>query len=149
MNQILEPKNQDNQDKNKSKYSNRFSKKSFFWFQFVLCSTITVGVLGYFFYNQYDKYKNEKVSHEILNQFNITKLYENNTTSYISTPLEVRSTYEKDNKKFSVIGLLEIKCIDLDYPIISTFQPELLKIAPCKFFGPMANEVRKLMYCRS
>ena len=38
---------------------------------------------------------------------------------------------------------------NITYPILSTTSEELLKISPCRFYGPMPNEPRKFMYCWS
>lgn len=43
-----------------------------------------------------------------------------------------------------VIGLIEIDKINLLYPILSTTSDESLNIAPCRFYGPMPNEVGNL-----
>lgn len=52
--------------------------------------------------------------------------------------------YETKDNTFTVIGLIEIKKININYPIISSYNDELLKIAPCRFYGPMPNEVGNL-----
>lgn len=49
--------------------------------------------------------------------------------------------YIADGNNFTVIGLIEIKDIGINYPIISSYNNDLLKIAPCRFYGPMPNEV--------
>ncbi len=77
---------------------------------------------------------------KLVNNFNITNLYKNDDSynaSKISTPAE----YIQDNNNFSVIGLIEINSIGINYPIISKINDDLLKIAPCRFYGPMPNEV--------
>ena len=49
--------------------------------------------------------------------------------------------YVTEGNNFTVIGLIEIKKININYPIISSYNNDLLKIAPCRFYGPMPNEV--------
>ena len=40
--------------------------------------------------------------------------------------------------------MIEIPSIDLHYPIISEISEDNLKIAPCKFYGSMPNEIGNL-----
>ena len=43
-----------------------------------------------------------------------------------------------------MIGILQIEKIDLLYPILSTTSDELLNISPCRFCGPMPNQIGNL-----
>ena len=49
-----------------------------------------------------------------------------------------------EEKKNFVIGILKIDKIKLDYPILSEVSEDLLKIAPCRFAGPLPNSVGNL-----
>ena len=40
--------------------------------------------------------------------------------------------------------ILKIDKIKLDYPILSEVSEDLLKIAPCRFAGPLPNNVGNL-----
>lgn len=146
MNQILFSKDDSNNSLNKNNPNKKklISKKFILKLQFVICLILVFISVSYFIYYQYDKNKNEQLSKQIIDNFNITKLYESSIDSYQAVPQSLEQTYEKDNKNFSVIGLIEINSIKLHYPIISTFDMELLKIAPCKFFGPAPNEIGNL-----
>lgn len=53
------------------------------------------------------------------------------------------------NENDKVIGKIIIPKIDIKCPIIKETTTEYLKIAPTKYCGPEANEVRKLSYSRS
>lgn len=117
-------------------------KFNFFKFQFVFCICLVIMISGYYFYIQYDKNKKEALSEEIINRFSITNLYENSQSSYSTSRLLNENNYQTDSLGFSVIGLIEIKSIGINYPIIHEFNYELLKIAPCKFFGPNPNQIR-------
>lgn len=143
MNQILNS-NELLDEERKNKISNK--KKSFFKFQFVFCCIMSLIITGYYFYLQYDKNQNEALANEIVDNFSITSLYENNET-YQTSRISNENVYKTDSSVFSVIGLIEIKSIGVYYPIINEFNYELLKIAPCKFMGPNPNEIRKFMYC--
>lgn len=86
----------------------------------------------------YDITQINKTSKNLANSFSLSYLYVNND-SYLSTA--------KDNKYSStpfVIGIIKIDKIKLDYPILSEESDELLKIAPCRFAGPLPNNIGNL-----
>lgn len=78
----------------------------------------------------------------LVSNFNITNLYSSNNT-YNSSRTNTNS-YIQDDNNFSVVGLIEINAIGINYPILSKINDDLLKIAPCRFYGPMPNEVGNL-----
>ena len=86
--------------------------------------------------------KKENISHKLLNKFNITSLYSNDN-DYNLIKTSINNNNENSNKVY-VIGLLEIDSINLTYPILSNVSNEYLKISPCRFFGPMPNEIGNL-----
>lgn len=141
MNQILFLKN----NKNQIPVINTYKKRSdiFFKFQFVIYSAISISLLMYYSYNLYDNSKKEALSKKLVNNFNIANLY-NSENSYQTSQVSSNSNYNSENNKFSVIGLIEINSININYPILSEVSDELLKIAPCKFYGPLPNEVGNL-----
>ncbi len=59
-----------------------------------------------------------------------------------STSLNGTSTPKKSES--FVVGIIKIDKIKLDYPILSSSSEELLKIAPCRFAGPLPNEIGNL-----
>lgn len=88
--------------------------------------------LTYYIY----KIKNDETSsYSLLNTFNIEKLYSDNKDYTI---VELNS-----NTPF-IIGSIEIPKINIKYPIISDTTDELLKISPCRFYGPYPNEIGNL-----
>lgn len=86
---------------------------------------------------KYNSYKKEKISKNLVTNFSITTLYANNN-NYIAN-----KTITNIKEPF-VIGLLKIDKINLMYPILSNNSEELLKISPCRFYGPMPNEIGNL-----
>lgn len=136
MNQILFKNNKTSAS---SKYKSNKYRISFFKFQFIFCSIITFLVLFYYLYTLYENNKKEKLSKKLLNNFNISTLY--NNEDYVATRTTNKNMYISEDNNFSVIGLIEIKKIRINYPIISSYNDDLLKIAPCRFFGPMPNEI--------
>lgn len=132
MNQILESKVL---NKSTSLTPTNSSKK----FKFILIFSILIIALCIIIYLilKYNSYKKEKISKSLVTNFGITTLYANNN-NYIAT-----KTTNNIEEPF-VIGLLKIDKINLMYPILSNTSEELLKISPCRFYGPMPNEVGNL-----
>lgn len=135
MNQILE--NKLITQKSHLTYSN--SSKSLKKFKIILIFsifTIIICIILYLFL-RYHSYKKEKISEDLISNFAITTLYANNK-DYIAS-----KTTNNIEEPF-VIGLLKIDKINLMYPILSNSSEELLKISPCRFYGPMPNEIGNL-----
>lgn len=118
--------------------SNKRKGAIFFKCYFFLSILILSIALIYYFSKIYTLSKNEKISKQLINNYDISMLYQNTSSNTSNLAL--------DDNSFSVIGLLEIEKIDLKYPILSNATEYLLQIAPCRFYGPMASEVRKSMY---
>ena len=71
---------------------------------------------------------------------NIGKLQsqvENNKNSVLDKNTSVAS----DGTVYSRIAIINIPSIKLTYPVLSTYNTELLKISPCKYWGCDPNEV--------
>ena len=130
MNQIL---GNQNINYSSASFSSLKKFKIIFWISF---SFIIICLIFYFFM-QYNAWKQEKVSENFSNHFTLRNLY-TNTNNYIAQ----RTTVAEENPL--VIGLLKIDKINLIYPILSHTTEELLKISPCHFYGPMPNEIGNL-----
>ena len=109
--------------------------KFIFWFSLFVI-TICIIIYGFLKYNSYQK---EKISKTLVDNFSIYSLYSNNN-NYVAE--KMNNTTEK--KDPFVIGLLKIDKIGLMYPILSDTTEESLKISPCRFYGPMPNEIGNL-----
>ena len=118
----------------------------FFKLQFIISVVLLLITLLYFlcFFNQ--KKSKDKISEKLLDDFSISSLYSNNSTNLPSRTSASNNTYKTNlsKNKFSVIGIIEIKTLNIIYPILSISNEELLKIAPCKFFGSNPNEIGNL-----
>lgn len=126
MNQIL-------QTKLNNKKHNLIKFKKILNIQFYL-SIIFILIIGTFMtYKAFRLYKQENYSTQLLNNYNITKLYSNNI-----------SNSDESTENFSIMGTIEIPKVNVYYPVFSTFDDNLLKIAPCKFYGPNPGEVGNL-----
>ena len=133
MNQILFQCNFEN---NNSKNIN--NKNKFF---IILVSAIILIIIAVFIYlfTKFESSQNEKLSKDLVSNFSIMTLYSNSIDNYSAT--EILTT--EQTQPF-VIGLIQIDKIGLTYPILSTSSEELLEISPCRFYGPMPNEVGNL-----
>ena len=99
---------------------------------FISLSIATLGCL-IFSLNLIKSHSQEKISKKLLNNYNLTTLYQTETSSY----------QQLSNIPF-VIGIIKIDKIDLNYPILSQTNDDLLKVSVCRFTGPMPNEVGNL-----
>jgi len=152
MNQILNFKNEYEENNinnletpayNVSKSKNKLN--TFLKIQFVFSNIIIIFFIYYFISYRANINKQEQLSKELLNDFNISSLYNSNNT------YETQKVYYNydDNFSFYVIGIIEIPKIKITYPIISEVSDEFLKIAPCKFYGPELNSIRQCVYSSS
>ena len=113
--------------------------KLIYLYNIQLYTSIIVGIIILFFllYRLYTIKNNDKLTGQILNTYNITKLYQNHLTN---------NSYEKNNNNNHnntyIIGVIEIPKINIYYPIFSTCTDELLKISPCKIYGPNPGKSR-------
>lgn len=87
------------------------------------------------FYNNIRK--KEKLSKDYFTSFNIDKVY------YTSNDEDTSQKIYNENYTY-IIGIIEIPKINIKYPILSSVDDELLKIAPCRFYGPLPNEIGNL-----
>ncbi len=122
MNQILFPNNIKN---------NRKKIKSYKLIFFISLIVIFF-LLSYCIYAYIASNKKENISMTLLNIYNIKRLYSDKDDYTVMTL--------NNNQNFFVIGSIQIPAIQIDYPILSNTNDELLKIAPCKFYGPYPNE---------
>jgi len=152
MNQILNLENKENQNNSNNvnkqncnviKLKNKLN--NFLKIQFVFSNIITIFFIYYFISYKTSSNKQEMVSQKLLNDFNISNLY-NSSNNYRSE--KVYYNYDNNNS-FYIIGIIEIPIINITYPIISEVSDEFLKIAPCKFYGPELNSIRQCMYSSS
>ena len=113
------------------------NKRNFITIFSISISLLTIAILLYFIM-KYNFVKNSNISQNIVSNFNIKTLYSDNT-NYNSSLISV-----EDYSEPLVIGLIEIEKINIVYPILSTSSEDLLKLSPCRFAGPMPNEIGNL-----
>lgn len=125
MNQILYSEHKNIIDNKKR------SKKKFKFLLYISAFSI-ICITSYFLYSSYVTKQKEKLSKDLLNTFNLERLY-SQSQEYITVELNA-------NENFFVIGIIEIPKINIEYPILSDTTDEFLKIAPCRFYGPYPNK---------
>jgi len=104
--------------------------------QFIIVISCLIIFLIYFFVSYYNSKNNLNLSSTIIDSYDITRLYAVAKPNYnIVLP---------NGETSDVIGIIEIKELNLKYPILSKTSDELLKISPCKFYGPNVNEIGNL-----
>ena len=139
MNQILSNQNEIQiNTKNKIQNISLRSFPSIFKITFWISLFIIFICIIFYFFTKYNSWQKEKISKNLARQFNIRSLY-TNSNEYTAE----KSIYNLENEPF-VIGLLKIDKINLMYPILSTSSEKLLEISPCRFYGPMPNEIGNL-----
>lgn len=116
MNQILITKTLIEKEKNKFKVI--FILSIVFIIVFILSICYSIFVIK----------KSENNSDYLIGNYNIYKLYSNNSND------------NNDEVKNLIFGTIEIPKININYPVFSDLSDENLKISPCKFYGPNINE---------
>lgn len=128
-----------------------------FFFISILC---VIALSSYYIYAEYDRDKNEEISHEILagivDQTTIKKddgilkvVLEDEEVNEAITENNEQSnnqSYQASNGETYVTeATLNIPALGINYPVLSETSEELLKVSLNKFWGPAPNEVGN--YC--
>lgn len=119
MNQILENK--------KSKIFNR----KIYIIQFLIYVCFILSFLVYLIYQQSSKLQEKAISSTAIKSYSILKLYSTGT----------RNNFTNNENTVTILGTISIPTINVEYPILSNYSDELLKISVCKFYGPEINHV--------
>lgn len=96
-------------------------------------------IIGTFIYKSINISKQENYSKQILENYNIIRIYSN--LSSINT--DANNSITKNNISSdiqTILGTINIPKLNIQYPVFSNFNNELLKISPCRFFGPNLGE---------
>lgn len=135
MNQIIYNKNfsyhTDENNKNEKK-NNKNNKKKFIFLLIIF--SVTLGIISYLIIYNYSFFKNSRQYKDLSNKYSVLSLYSSENSVDIS----------RSNEIPYIIGKIQIDKLNISYPILSTTNEELLKISPCRFFGPMPNKVGNL-----
>lgn len=55
--------------------------------------------------------------------------------------IDKNTSVTSDGEEYTKIAIINIPSINLTYPVLSTYNDELLKKSPCKYWGPDPNQV--------
>lgn len=139
-------------------------KKVFFRLQFFLSVFLLCVLSSCYIYAEYDRQKSEKVSQEIMAnmEFEEPELVEDTVVVVLNAAFnsshdvdelvslempeipEIQTSKAKDGTEYYTIGIINIPKLNINYPILSETTESLLKIAPCKFWGPNPNQIGNL-----
>ena len=137
-------------------------KRKFYKIQFVLSILIVLILISYYVYSEYDKYKGESISHDILSDFsNIDDTISDEDTLVVALNEYIEEVPEEteqqvlpqfntvyktaSGKEYKVDSILSIPVLGISYPVLSDSTNELLKISLNKFWGGEPNSVGN--YC--
>lgn len=139
-------------------------KKKFYQAHFLL-SIVLIAALGIaYLYGAYDRNKSEAVSKEVLSGISLdnTTVDDEVLVAYLdgepdSSNIQDQAEQEQepertsktknqiitttDGESYSTVATVNIPKLNLSYPVLSETSDKLLKISPCKFWGPDPNEV--------
>jgi LPXTG-site transpeptidase (sortase) family protein len=82
----------------------------------------------------------EEKSLKLLNIYNISRLYSSSDRNEDILNIQNINT----SSSTIIIGIIEISKINIVYPILSKSTDNLLKVSPCKFYGPLPNQYGNL-----
>lgn len=117
------------------KYINKNRIKNKYQLQFILSTFFSILFLVIFYCNIQNSNNQEMQSKKILNNYNLTTLYQDEVQN--------NNIVEKESNIMEtpfVIGIIRISKINLNYPILSESNSDLLKISLCRFAGPLPNK---------
>lgn len=125
MNQILVTKLEKNKEPsfNATYLKSTLKKKNWFKFQFAFSMLIMIIVILCGISYSYYLGEKEKISSNLVANYNIYKLYSTSANNSSEEPFN------------GLFGIIEIPKINLYYPVFSYLTENLLKISPCKFYG--------------
>lgn len=99
--------------------------KKIFKMQFIISIIIIIGISLYYFRENREKNNLEELSKILNRNMEFSKMY-NIEKQKLEEPI--------------YFGKIIIEKMDIDYPVFNEFNEDLLKIAPCKFYGGNIGE---------
>ena len=137
MNQILNTKLENDIDSLKRKKTfiktNLDMNIKFFKLQFIFSIILILLLLGFIFYYIFSLQNKKELTDNLLGNYGIYRLYSNISKEDSNN----EASSEAENNLF---GIIEIPKLNIYYPVFSHLEENLLKIAPCKFYGPSQKE---------
>ncbi len=143
-------------------------KKKIYRIIFMLSIFLIIILSSLYIYAEYDRNKSESISQDILSEMiaqneeilseeeseedkvwkiiidSVSDEEEASETDTEETTESYGTYTASDGTEYNTVGTINIPSINVTYPILAETTVELLKISPCKFFGPEPNEVGNL-----
>ena len=142
-------------------------KKNFYKVHFILSLFLIVALGVVYVYGAYDRNKSEAFSQEVLSGIDIddgTLVDDEILVAYLDSEPELDEQEEQqveqqeqeqqvsrrgrnqvittsDGTSYATVATVNIPKLNLSYPVLAETSDKLLKISPCKFWGPEPNEV--------
>ena len=144
-------------------------KKKMYKFHFIISIFLVCVLFSVYIYAEYDRNKSEEVSQDILESMETTQETDDTTiqmkdnvlvVSLDSLDGEMQEIQQEQNRnisnqskaisgryvdangnRYSAVAVVNIPCIGVNYPVLAETTEALLKVSPCKFWGPDPNEV--------
>lgn len=125
-------------------------KKKLYKFEFVLSIFLICVLSAIYFFGIYERDRSEAVSQELLSGITTednTIIDDDVLVVYLDGDEGTGETNENqtitasDGNEYQTVATISIPKIDVNYAVLSETSDKLLKISPCKFWGPNPNEV--------
>lgn len=116
-------------------------KKFFFKFQLFISIVVFLLLIVYLFLYWQNLHRDELYSDSLLSNYNLTRLYANSESSNTLYSNDFFSILDANSSNNPILGIIEIKAIDVYYPFFAYYSDENLKLSPCRFFGPEPGKV--------
>ena len=121
MNQILNTNFEKDNNNNNNNELHQSSEKKVFKTQFIISIFAIFIIMSFFTFYYYNLLQKEKLSNNLIDKYEISKLY--------------ATSSQNTNENSLIVGLIEIPNLNISYPIFSKIDTELLKISPCIIYG--------------
>lgn len=139
-------------------------KKKLYKFNFIISIVLMTVLFSFFVYAEYDRNKSADISQDILSGINNDNTTiksddqawiialdgndEDNQEIITTSTTEYKGltdTYTaSDGKQYEIVGIVNIPSINVNYPILSKTDDDLLKVSVCKFWGSNPNQIGNL-----
>lgn len=142
-------------------------KKKFYKAHFILSLFLIIALGVVYVYGAYDRNKSEAFSQEVLSGIDIedgTMVDDDVLVAYLDENPEMDTQHQQEQQgqqeqqsnasrtrnqvittsngtSYATVATVNIPKLNLSYPVLSETSDKLLKISPCKFWGPDPNEV--------
>lgn len=140
-------------------------KKKFYKIHFIVSIFLIAALAIAYLYAEFDRNKSEAVSKEVLSEIkngDNTTVNDKVLVAYLDGAPDNNAKQDRqqengqsqgqsqaqnqvvttsDGTTYSAVATVSIPSLNLSYPVLAETSDQLLKIAPCKFWGPNPNEV--------